>query len=268
MSAGSGTQQQAMATPVEKKADEAKPAVQQASASVLEEPLADDENSSAAKKVTRSGRENIKAAAGHTCVYHPWRPAYAACAYCHRTFCYADIIKHSGNFYCLEDISQVSSKETVQKVRSGNNGVAEVAGFIFLVNMAIMAYYDYPSIIPLFNALQATNIPYFIISLTPASQYFFPIVDTLALVLLFTGALGIFGGGRRGYYWAVISTIAVLVIAGYGYIYSNLSFLFFVSGISILNLGVLAYSRLSSVVRVAEEETLPSDIAWPMTESF
>ena len=241
------------------------PAVQAPQGQQIEEALHPDE----AKKVSRSGRENIKAAAGHTCVYHPWRPAYAACAYCHRTFCYADIVKHNGNFYCLEDISQVSSTATATKTRRASNTVAKIAAVVFLITIAIFAYYTYPSVSPMIKHMQTVGYREFVISLTPAAQYFFPFVDTVAMGLLFTGAIAIASNSRKGYYWGVLVTIAVLAIAGYGYLYSNLSFMLYISVASILNLALMAYSRIGAVVSAAEEEnTAPSDIAWPLTETF
>ena len=40
------------------------------------------------KGKTHSEEESEEADQGLSCVWHPWRPAYAICNYCHRPFCF------------------------------------------------------------------------------------------------------------------------------------------------------------------------------------
>ncbi|MEM0154774.1 MAG: hypothetical protein QW814_02990, partial [Methanothrix sp.] len=54
------------------------------------------------KGKSRSEEESEEAAEGLSCVWHPWRPAYAICNYCHRPFCFEDIVEQNGHYYCLE----------------------------------------------------------------------------------------------------------------------------------------------------------------------
>ncbi len=60
-------------------------------------------------KETKAQLESRRMATNLMCVWHPWRPAYAICNYCHRPFCYEDLVSYNGNYYCLEDIDKVST---------------------------------------------------------------------------------------------------------------------------------------------------------------
>ena len=49
----------------------------------------------------------VASAKGLKCSIHPWREAYAVCSKCGMPYCYVDIIKKNGKYYCLDDISTV-----------------------------------------------------------------------------------------------------------------------------------------------------------------
>ncbi|EQD58270.1 hypothetical protein B2A_04436, partial [mine drainage metagenome] len=62
------------------------------------------------KRITKGEREEREAAEGMYCVWHPWRSAYAICHYCHRPFCFEDLVESNGNYYCLEDIDKAGGE--------------------------------------------------------------------------------------------------------------------------------------------------------------
>ncbi|BCS91382.1 MAG: hypothetical protein ARM1_0839 [Candidatus Micrarchaeota archaeon] len=60
------------------------------------------------KKLTANQKKRRIDAANKVCVWHPWRRAYAICAYCNRAFCYEDLEELNGDYYCLEDVNKVA----------------------------------------------------------------------------------------------------------------------------------------------------------------
>ncbi|MGC8622337.1 MAG: hypothetical protein ACP5UC_00010 [Candidatus Micrarchaeia archaeon] len=91
-------------------------------------------------KISRSEEQSRQEAKGQTCVWHPWRPAYAICNYCSRPFCYEDIVEYNNNYYCLEDIDKVStgaSKETSVKY----NNLSIISASFFVLSFLLFVYF-------------------------------------------------------------------------------------------------------------------------------
>ncbi len=119
-------------------------------------------------KISRSEEQSRAEAKGQSCVWHPWRPAYAICNYCSRPFCYEDIVEYNNNYYCLEDIDKVSvgaPKETSVKYSnlsmvSASFFVLSFLLFVYFANAQVAYVSKYANSLGFFDFLARLNIAY------------------------------------------------------------------------------------------------------------
>ena len=125
--------------------------------------------SSKHKGKSRSEEQSEEAATGLSCVWHPWRPAYAICNYCHRPFCFEDIVEQKGHYYCLEDIDKVGSADTLSEVSGRFNymnvgtisGIAYVAIFLLFIlfaNSQLSSVISYSNSVGFFTFLSTAKL--------------------------------------------------------------------------------------------------------------
>ncbi len=199
--------------------------------------------------ISRTEAQSRDAAKGKSCVWHPWRPAYALCNYCNRPFCYEDIIEYKNNYYCLEDIDKVSTGAGVETTVRYNrlsmlSALMFIIAFIVFVFSAIgqVAYItSYANKIGFFSFIAQLNYAY-----TSALLGFF-----LALFSIIAGIL-IFVHSDKGFMVGSLVGAFSTILFSYSYISSGALYTIAISLISFAALVLLLLSRET----YEDEETL------------
>ena len=215
------------------------------------------------KKFTKIEEESIEAAKGMMCINHPWRPAYAICNYCKRPFCYADLVEYNGAFYCLEDIDKVTGPgASISPTRF--NSFTAISSVFFLANATILGYFIYPQALFLIKYINNVGFVNFLNSLT--YSYGISFINLILVVLGLFAGLILYAKNKKWFYisWAIDAFI--LIIVSYEYLTLNSSYLLAISVLAFINIGTLAYSRLSASTEVVSE--IKEEVNWPKVEIF
>ena len=80
-------------------------------------------------------------ARGLFCSVHQFRHAYALCAYCHRPFCFEDIVEYQKDYYCIEDIDRVTARYT-EKLTNEYSISSLITSFIMIGGFVLFFYYS------------------------------------------------------------------------------------------------------------------------------
>ena len=202
--------------------------------------------------ISRTEEQSRDAAKGKSCVWHPWRPAYALCNYCNRPFCYEDIIEYKNNYYCLEDIDKVSTGAGVETTVRYNrlsmlSALLFIIAFIVFVSSAIgqVAYItNYANKIGFFSFIAQLNYAY-----TSALLGFF-----LALFSIIAGIL-IFVHSDKGFMVGSLVGAFSTILFSYSYISSGAVYTI---AISLVSFAALVLLLLSRETYEAEESLIPA----------
>ena len=202
--------------------------------------------------ISRTEEQSRDAAKGKSCVWHPWRPAYALCNYCNRPFCYEDIIEYKNNYYCLEDIDKVSTGAGVETTVRYNrlsmlSALLFIIAFIVFVSSAIgqVAYItNYANKIGFFSFIAQLNYAY-----TSALLGFF-----LALFSIIAGIL-IFVHSDKGFMVGSLVGAFSTILFSYSYISSGAVYTI---AISLISFAALVLLLLSRETYEAEESLIPA----------
>ncbi len=163
-----------------------------------------------AKKVARG--EQVKSAAKEHCAWHPWRPAYALCDYCHRPFCFEDLVEAAGLFYCLEDIDTAIQTLNIKGDEPPNYAFA--AGLALAFTFVVFFYFNgIVTLQALFYAKAAG--PVMFASFNYA--YDMPIVGFAISILSFLAGISIFREGRAAKALGFVFALFMLLFALYDY---------------------------------------------------
>ncbi|MGI0141452.1 MAG: hypothetical protein ACREBF_02260 [Candidatus Micrarchaeales archaeon] len=216
------------------------------------------------KKGGRSADESMAAAAGLTCVNHPWRPAYAICDYCDRPFCYADLVEYGKRFYDLEHIDDVAGREP--NTKKPVNSFIKMASLFFIINALALFYSVLPQLSFIFSSLGTTTAATVLGTLT--TTYEIPLFNlAVGILSLLAGILVLLAEERGIYLSGMIGTIT-LVGASYEYLNSYIAILLVVSIIALIDIVLLAYGRVSSTTVSYARDIVAPDIEWPRVETF
>ena len=176
-------------------------------------------------KETRAQIESKEAAIGLVCAWHPWRPAYAVCDYCHRPFCFEDIVEHAGRYYCLEDIDEVTKSATQELL---GYGVAALSGggllalafvaFLYMAGDQIAYIINYANSVGFFTFVGHMQTSYALGLLGVAVAFFELVAGALLLARAKSGFGASLGASLVGvlffsYLYLNSSTLYALVIA-------------------------------------------------------
>ena len=208
----------------------------------------------------------VVSAKGLKCSIHPWREAYAVCSKCGLPFCYVDIIKKSGKYYCLDDISTVEAEE-VHKNVSKNNFFTGVGGIFLLFNGVYMAYIFYPQALVLYHSA--------LVSLTVNSMtklitdYYYPsMANLVAIIASFAAGLAAVAHGRRRV--GIVIGFLIFMLISYEFMNSiGVNFLILPMIVSFMSMILMVLGNMSAVRAVNElvdEEY--KHIDWPRPEVF
>ncbi len=216
---------------------------------------------------TRSGKEEIDAAKGLTCINHPWRPAYAVCDYCERAFCYADLISHDGKFYCLEDIDNVSKSES-KKLKQPVNAFSTWAGAVFILNALLITYFVFPQLGYLAQYISQNG---FLALLNGTGNYISIFLDVLLVWFSFASGALLLLRSSSAYLAGTFTGATTLLLVSFEWLNTSVTFLLVITLISFVSIVVLAFSRMSSATvekTVIENAQQTGEINWPRIETF
>ena len=166
-----------------------------------------------APKGRADSREKAK---GLFCSMHPFRHAYAICAYCHKLFCFEDIIEFQKDYYCMEDIGSIESKH-VQKLSFEYSTSSFVTSSIMLAAFVLFFYYTHAQLVYTFNFVLSNPLG-FVTNLGSNFAYLISIVTLGTMILAFGAALYILLGSRGGHMLASMLSIAAVVLLTYQYL--------------------------------------------------
>ena len=208
----------------------------------------------------------VVSAKGLKCSIHPWREAYAVCSKCGLPFCYVDIIKKSGKYYCLDDISTVEAEE-VHKNVSKNNFFTGVGGIFLLFNGVYMAYIFYPQALVLYHSALVSLTVNGITKLI--TDYYYPSMANLAAIIAsFAAGLAAVAHGRRRV--GIVIGFLIFMLISYEFMNSiGVNFLILPMIVSFMSMILMVLGNMSAVRAVNElvdEEY--KHIDWPRPEVF
>ncbi len=220
---------------------------------------------SAAIKMQQQSRE---AAKGKTCAWHPWREAYATCGYCNRYFCFQDIVEFNRNYYCLDDIDNVSSKFAETAASKGNNlGLA--SGVFLMISFLVFFYYANAQIIYILQYMHNVGISFFLAHID--YTYVLALLEGAFAALALVSALLLFVRSPKGFYIGVFACLGAVALFSYQYTGTATLYLGIVDILMFGAFAMLLYSRTSYI---PEEVKSPiaslgrNTVNWPNVGQF
>ena len=234
------------------------------SSAVIEEAVeaagGDISQMSAKKKgKTRSEEESEEAAGGLSCVWHPWRPAYAICNYCNRPFCFEDIVEQNGHYYCLEDIDKVGTESAISEV-SGKLNYVNVGAISGIMYVAVFLLFILFASTQLSSVISYSNIVGFFAFLSSAK------LEELLLVLESAAALLAFVAGfltilhtKAAVAIGPIAALLTIIMFAYGFAAYGILYAAIIAAVAIIALLMQAYSLVGSRSVEAVEEKSTND---------
>ena len=218
------------------------------------------------EKPLEETKNNKTSVSGLYCIYHPWRKAYAICEYCHRSFCFADLSKNNGKYYCIEDLDHI------QRIHAKTNKhyiYNYLAGIIFFVSAGIILYYSYPqvhySFFNLINTVKAIGILNFIKSINFA--YIYSLQNSLIVLFSIIGGLLLFIKSNKTLIASVLILVSMMLVVSYNYLNSNVSYLLYVFIACLLSLSLIALEKMSDMGDISMQ-TASDTTEWPKFETF
>ncbi len=218
------------------------------------------------------GQLSREAAKGMNCVWHPWRPAYAICGYCHRPFCFEDTMEFNKEYYCLEDIDNISST-LKEKIGSSANTSSIFAGILLMFAFLTFFYYSNGQVIFVFQYLNRVGLPFFATHMN--YSYASALIESLFMLLGLATALLLFLQSRKGFYIGVFTCLCSVVLFSYQYITTATLYLGAVTALSFLGFVALLYSGAASASTTDTRELIEPPTAlendmihWPNVGRF
>lgn len=210
-----------------------------------------------------------EAARKRSCIWHPWREAYAICTYCHRPFCFEDTVEFNRSFYCLEDIDNVSSNFRERISESGNT-IKMLAGVILIFAFLTYFYFSNAQILSVLQSLATQGLPYSIFHIN--ASYAFALLESLLIVLALINGLLLFGRSTRGVYSAFLICLSTVALFTYQYTSTGTFYLGLVAGMVFISLMILLYSRTTYINQLdivsPKEEVERNLLRWPNVGKF
>ncbi len=221
------------------------------------QPLAEKQNS------------GIDGAAGRTCVWHPWRSAYAICRFCKRPFCFEDTIEFNADYYCLEDIDKVSHAYKSTTVQKSSN-VSTIAGVLLLATFLVFFFFMSSQVIHAFYYTSRVGL-LFIMQQGQVS-YVITLVETFAVLLCILAALLMLIQAESSQKFAVATCFITVAIFSYVYTNSGSAYSIMVSVLAFAAFSTLLYSAAQSIsgdkLSTAGEMIESDAISWPNAGRF
>jgi hypothetical protein len=214
-------------------------------------------------------QQSRDAAKGKACTNHPWIESYAMCAYCHRPFCFRDIIEFNRNYYCLEDIDHVST-EYATKVTSARNNIALVSGALLMVAFALFIYFANVQVANALLYLHNAGLPFFLAHIN--YSYTFSLLEAILMVLCFVDAMLLFVHTSNATYIGTLACFFTVTTFCYEYLSTGM---FYFAVVAIIVFGAFVTILLSERNYVPEEVSSPitaldmaAGVTWPNIGRF
>ena len=190
--------------------------------------------------ISRTEVQSRDAAKGLSCVWHPWRPAFAMCNYCNRPFCYEDIIEYKNNYYCLEDIDKVSTGAAVETSVKYNN-LSMLSALLFIISFVVFIFAASGEVV--FITHYANEVGFF--TFLADINYTYAAALLGLFLSLFSIVAGILIFIHSGKSFAVGTTVGAfnVLLFSYSYISSREIYAVVISAISFVALLLLLLSR-------------------------
>lgn len=216
-----------------------------------------------------SGELSREAAKKHTCVWHPWREAYAVCEYCHRPFCFEDTVEFNKSYYCLEDIDSVSVNYN-DKINSSGNKIRMLSG-IMLVAIAIAFFYLSAALLAtIIASILQSGLPYFIANAN--FSYIFALVESIFMIIALANGLALVNNSRKAMYFAIFICLGNVALFAYQFSSTGTLYLGAIAVAVFLSLVVLLYSRTAYVDKEAvaseRQELQGNSLKWSNVGQF
>ncbi len=205
-----------------------------------------------------TAKESRRIAEHMTCELHPWRRAYAICSYCHRAFCYEDLVEHNGAYYDLDDIDKIPKLRASEIIRYNTLGF--FAGALMLFVFLVFIYSSYPLVLKipfLFQQIGGLNG----LLANPLQAFSFLLAETSLAMLSFIAAISVFLSRKASFRFSTIVSVLIVGLFSYTYLNSANVYSAVIAAMSFISMVSLAYSRVAI-------ETLPEETELPASESL
>lgn len=215
---------------------------------------------------TRTEADSIAAAKNMFCTWHPWRPAYAVCNWCHRAFCFEDTTEYNGALYCLEDIDKVSAG-MVAKTGSEYNNISILASTLMFVTFLAFLYFDNAQLGYIVGFANSVGFLNFVSAIT--ESYGFALIEAVTTFFALVAAILILAQSRKGYFIGLGSGLVNVALFSYQYLSTSTLYLLVISILAFASLITLAYSRsIFEEKEIPYLETKQYGVEWPNAGRF
>ncbi len=156
-----------------------------------------------------------------SCVAHPFRQAYAICAYCHRPFCFEDIIEFQKDYYCIEDIDRVTEHHQ-ERLTSEYSASSLITSFILTACFVLFLYYSHDQLMYIIGLIAANPVGF---AGTVSLAYAVSLASLVVAVLGLGAAVYILLGSRQSHVMASALSIMAVMLFTYQYVSTGTEYL-------------------------------------------
>lgn len=190
------------------------------------------------------------------CIRHPWIQAYEICNYCHKPFCFEDIVENNGGFFCVEDVDKtpLSKNKAYHKYSS----LSMVSGITLMFEFVLFIYFGYSQL-----SYQTTNIINMIqstgkgIGVLLSFTNFVSIFPILGFILTFIGliiGIMVLINTRKSFVMGIVVSVVLVILFSYSYITYLRVYTLIISVISFISMVTLLLSKGVEYIETEEEE--------------
>jgi len=219
------------------------------------------------KRESKSEIESREAAHGKVCAWHPWRPAYAICEYCHRPFCFEDIVDHNKHYYCLEDVDKVAGPALEMGV--GYNSLSFVAATLFLLGFVLFVIFANAQVAAVISYANSVGFAFFISRMTFSDAY--AIFSPALMFFGLAAGVTIFARSRSSFLSGILTGVSIVCVLTYQYLNTGQLYVLAIDIITFIAMLALIYSRKSVEVSRGVLPSLQTEsqfVGWPNAEMF
>ncbi len=162
--------------------------------------------------VSYAKQKSRDSARGQACTSHPWRSAYAICAYCGRPFCYQDIMELKDAYYCIEDAEALPLEHIKKTEKLGHRSLI-LAGILIILSAFGFFYFSFGNVSSIIGFLASAGPK--ALSLQISNSDVLVLLDTIFMLLGILSSLAIFAWSRKGAYVALFSCLCLTVLFTY-----------------------------------------------------
>ncbi len=207
------------------------------------------------KRETKAQTESKEAAVGLSCVWHPWRTAYAICDYCHRPFCFEDIMEHNGHYYCLEDIDAVSAAGPAKEAQGLSYGKMSFAsGALLVLSFAVFLLFANGQLAYIVGYANSVGFFMFLSSMTAAEALTF--TGMLVSFFEFVAGILIFMQSKKGFAASLGMSLLGALLFSYQFLTEGTLYSLVVGAASFA--AMIAVAASTRTMRFTEKEEAPA----------